>query len=79
MHVCRALPTACVLQVGAIVVSPTRELSKQIFTVAQPFVDSVPGLTTMLLVGGTCVVNNRPHTSVTVSHLPEGESNRVRN
>lgn len=40
-------------QVGAIIVSPTRELSKQIFHVAQPFIDSVPGLTRALLVGGT--------------------------
>lgn len=42
-------------QVGAIIVSPTRELARQTFTVAQPFVASVPGLEAMLLVGGTCV------------------------
>jgi ATP-dependent RNA helicase DDX55/SPB4 len=36
-----------------VVVSPTRELAKQIHTVAQPFIDSVPGLSSMLLVGGT--------------------------
>lgn len=41
------------LQVGAIIVSPTRELARQIYTVACPFVSSVPWLSTMLLVGGT--------------------------
>lgn len=41
------------LQVGAIVVSPTRELAKQIYTVAEPFFASVPGLRSQLLVGGT--------------------------
>ncbi|KAK9842057.1 hypothetical protein WJX81_006505 [Elliptochloris bilobata] len=40
-------------QVGAIIVSPTRELARQIFGVALPFVRSVPGLQAMLLVGGT--------------------------
>lgn len=40
------------MQVGAIVVSPTRELARQIASVAQAFVDSVPGLTSQLLVGG---------------------------
>jgi ATP-dependent RNA helicase DDX55/SPB4 len=40
-------------QVGAIIVSPTRELSRQIFQVADPFIQSVPGLTSCLLVGGS--------------------------
>jgi ATP-dependent RNA helicase DDX55/SPB4 len=40
-------------QVGAVIVSPTRELANQIHKVLQPFADSVPGLTTMLLVGGS--------------------------
>lgn len=40
-------------QVGAIIVSPTRELAKQIHAVAAPFVDSCPGLKSLLLVGGT--------------------------
>ncbi|GLC71280.1 hypothetical protein PLESTF_001098500 [Pleodorina starrii] len=40
-------------QVGAIIISPTRELAKQIFGVAEPFIASVPHLTSMLLVGGT--------------------------
>ena len=43
------------MQVGAIIVSPTRELARQTYGVAQPFVQSVPGLQAMLLVGGTCV------------------------
>ena len=41
-------------QVGAVIVSPTRELAKQIFTVAEPFVETVPGARAMLLVGGSC-------------------------
>lgn len=41
------------MQVGAIIISPTRELAKQIYGVAEPFIASVPGLTAMLLVGGT--------------------------
>ena len=40
------------LQVGAIIVSPTRELAKQIFGVAQPFLQMVAKATGMLLVGG---------------------------
>ncbi|GLI62786.1 hypothetical protein VaNZ11_005533 [Volvox africanus] len=39
-------------QVGAIIISPTRELAKQIYGVAEPFIASVPQLTSMLLVGG---------------------------
>lgn len=42
-------------QVGALIVSPTRELARQIWTVAEPFVQSVPGTTCQLLVGGTYV------------------------
>ena len=41
------------LQVGAIIISPTRELAKQIYDVAEPFFSTVPGLTSMLLTGGT--------------------------
>ncbi|EFN51762.1 hypothetical protein CHLNCDRAFT_139706 [Chlorella variabilis] len=40
-------------QVGAIIVSPTRELARQIFDVAQPFVATVAWLQALLLVGGT--------------------------
>lgn len=46
-------PRAAIHQVGAIIVAPTRELSRQIFNVAQPYFASVPGLTCQLLVGGT--------------------------
>jgi ATP-dependent RNA helicase DDX55/SPB4 len=35
-----------------VIVSPTRELSRQIFSVAQPFIASVPWLRAALLVGG---------------------------
>ena len=41
-------------QVGAVVVSPTRELAKQIFDVAAPFLRTIPRTSPpMLLVGGT--------------------------
>ena len=41
-------------QVGAVVVSPTRELAKQIYDVAVPFLATLPGVAPpMLLVGGT--------------------------
>ena len=43
-----------VAQVGAMIVSPTRELAKQIHNVALPFVETVPGARAMLLVGGSC-------------------------
>ena len=40
-------------QVGAVVVSPTRELAKQIYDVAVPFLATLPGVAPpMLLVGG---------------------------
>ncbi|KIZ00196.1 hypothetical protein MNEG_7763 [Monoraphidium neglectum] len=40
-------------QVGAIIVSPTRELARQIHSVMAPFVESLPGASCLLLVGGT--------------------------
>ena len=42
-------------QVGAVIVSPTRELAKQIHAVAAPFLATLPGVSSLLLVGGTCV------------------------
>ncbi|XP_031473240.1 DEAD-box ATP-dependent RNA helicase 18 [Nymphaea colorata] len=39
-------------QVSGIIISPTRELSTQIYHVAQPFTSTVPNFKTMLLVGG---------------------------
>lgn len=41
------------LQVGAVVISPTRELARQIHEVMHPFAASLPWLRTSLLVGGT--------------------------
>lgn len=35
-----------------IIISPTRELSSQIFHVAQPFISTLPNVNPMLLVGG---------------------------
>ena len=52
--------TAGVDQVGAVVVSPTRELARQIHSVLEPFAASVPNLTTMLLMGGSCVHHHLP-------------------
>ncbi|PSC74559.1 DEAD-box ATP-dependent RNA helicase 18 isoform A [Micractinium conductrix] len=40
-------------QVGAVIVSPTRELARQIFEVAQPFIATVAWLRALLLVGGS--------------------------
>ncbi len=40
-------------QVGAVIISPTRELSRQIHEVMEPFAASVAWLHTSLLVGGT--------------------------
>lgn len=40
-------------QVMGIIISPTRELSSQIYHVAQPFVSTLSNVSSMLLVGGT--------------------------
>ena len=40
------------LQVLALIISPTRELSSQIFNVAHPFFATLNGVSSMLLVGG---------------------------
>lgn len=42
-------------QVGAIIVSPTRELASQIYHVAKPFVATLPNVEAVLLVGGSDV------------------------
>ncbi|GKU92175.1 hypothetical protein SLEP1_g5940 [Rubroshorea leprosula] len=39
-------------QVMGIIISPTRELSSQIYNVAQPFISTLPNVKSMLLVGG---------------------------
>lgn len=43
------------MQVMGVIISPTRELSTQIFTVAQPFISTLPNFKSVLLVGGTDV------------------------
>lgn len=43
------------LQILAVIVSPTRELSSQIFNVAQPFIATLKGVSSMLFVGGVDV------------------------
>lgn len=35
-----------------VIISPTRELSSQIYNVAQPFISTLPNVKAMLLVGG---------------------------
>ena len=47
-----AVETRVVLQVGAMIVSPTRELAKQTFAVLQPFLQTLPWAQATLLVGG---------------------------
>lgn len=42
-------------QVGAVIVSPTRELASQIYHVMEPFLTTLPGIRASLLVGGTDV------------------------
>ncbi|KAK6926854.1 protein of unknown function DUF4217 [Dillenia turbinata] len=39
-------------QVLGMIISPTRELSSQIYNVAQPFISTLPNVSSMLLVGG---------------------------
>lgn len=46
-------PLSSCAQVGAVIVSPTRELAKQIFEVAQPYLLGVCAAGPMLLVGGS--------------------------
>lgn len=43
------------VQVGAVIVSPTRELASQIYHVLGPFLTTLRGVQAMLLVGGTDV------------------------
>lgn len=40
------------MKVMGIIISPTRELSSQIYNVAQPFISTLPNVKSMLLVGG---------------------------
>ena len=48
------------VQVGAIIVSPTRELANQTFAVLAPFLESNPDLHATLLVGGRSAVSPAP-------------------
>lgn len=43
------------MQVMGMIISPTRELSSQIYHVAQPFISTLPNFKSMLLVGGVDV------------------------
>lgn len=42
----------CAYQVMGMIISPTRELSSQIYHVAQPFFSTMPNVKSLLLVGG---------------------------
>lgn len=45
-------------EIGAIIISPTRELAVQISEVLQKFLENIPGLKQALLVGGTTVAED---------------------
>ena len=55
----QAHTAAVATQVGACIVSPTRELAKQTFAVLQPFLETLPGVGATLLVGGRWAVCSR--------------------
>jgi ATP-dependent RNA helicase DDX55/SPB4 len=57
-----------VAQVGAVIVSPTRELAKQIHAVAAPFLATLPGVSSLLLVGGTYVALTRRLQQLKIPH-----------
>lgn len=57
-------------QVGAIVISPTRELATQIFKVFSVFVQHLPSLTLMRMIGGVTTANeDRRHFSEKGGHI----------
>ncbi|GAX83788.1 hypothetical protein CEUSTIGMA_g11213.t1 [Chlamydomonas eustigma] len=64
-------------QVGAVIISPTRELARQIFTVAQPFFQSVQGLTAQILVGGTDPALDVSHFKEQGAHVLVGTPGRI--
>ncbi|XP_024971318.1 DEAD-box ATP-dependent RNA helicase 18 isoform X2 [Cynara cardunculus var. scolymus] len=53
VEILRRTTSAKPQEVLGIIISPTRELSSQIFHVAQPFISSLPDIKPVLLVGGT--------------------------
>ncbi|KAJ9545580.1 hypothetical protein OSB04_025287 [Centaurea solstitialis] len=53
VEILRRTTSAKPQEVLGIIISPTRELSSQIFHVAQPFISSLPNIKPVLLVGGT--------------------------
>ncbi|CAM6098676.1 unnamed protein product [Calypogeia fissa] len=55
-------------QIGAVIISPTRELASQIFHVAEPFIATLPKIGAALLVGGTDV-------NADVTNLKENRAN----
>jgi ATP-dependent RNA helicase DDX55/SPB4 len=52
---CRRTVPLTSQQVGAIIISPTRELAAQICSVAQRFVDHLSGISLLSLIGGTSI------------------------
>ncbi|GIL48809.1 hypothetical protein Vafri_5230, partial [Volvox africanus] len=64
-------------QVGAIIISPTRELAKQIYGVAEPFIASVPQLTSILLVGGTDPAQDVAALKARGAHVLVGTPGRI--
>ncbi|KAH7677705.1 RNA helicase protein [Dioscorea alata] len=55
VEIIRACPAPKPHQVMGMIISPTRELSLQIYNVARPFIMTMPKVKTMLLVGGVDV------------------------
>lgn len=58
-------------EVGAVIISPTRELAKQIFNVLDKFFSKFPNLSQVLLVGGNVV---REHLQHLLRHLSKYKS-----
>lgn len=46
------------IEIGAIIISPTRELAIQINEILQKFLDNIPDLKQVLLVGGTTIAED---------------------
>lgn len=45
-------------EIGALIISPTRELASQIAEVLSDFLENIPGITHLLLIGGNSTISN---------------------
>ncbi|KAI5075534.1 hypothetical protein GOP47_0009610 [Adiantum capillus-veneris] len=64
-------------QVGAVIISPTRELASQIYHVAEPLVRTLPNIRAMLLVGGTNVTADAKNVNETGVNIIIGTPGRI--